>query len=113
LSEKFDIVLGLSGFLIGFLSFAIVFYFNKKHGKKKRLFDERYHQVHNKARLMAWGISTFCIAGAWITAMIVEGAGFSFFLLTFVYVAHMIAYLISAMIADKKFKGVYRHDIAN
>lgn len=103
MSENFDFLSGLSGFFVGFLTIAIVFYFVKKNGKKKRLFDERYHQVHNKARSTAWGISTFCIAGAWITAMIVEGAGFSFFLLTFVYIAHMIAYLISAMIVQKKF----------
>ena len=103
MSEKFDIVLGLSGFIMGFLFIAIVFYFNKKHGMKKRIFDERYRQVHNTARSKAWIISTFCIAGAWMTAMIVEGAGFSFFLLTFVYVAHMIAYLISAIVANKNF----------
>ncbi|WP_075619911.1 DUF3796 domain-containing protein [Paenisporosarcina indica] len=103
MSESFDYLSGLSGFLVGFFTIAIVFYFVKKNGKKKRLFDERYHQIHNKARSIAWGISTLCIAGAWITAMIIEGAGFSFFLLTFVYVAHMIAYVIGGIIAEKKF----------
>lgn len=103
MAEDFDIVSGLSGFIVGFLTIAIAIYLMKKNGKKKRLFDERYHQVHNKARSIAWGVSTFCIACAWITAMIVEGAGFSFFLLTFVYVAHMIAYLISALIVENKF----------
>jgi len=91
----------LTGFPLAFLIIGIVFYFVRKHGKKKRLFDERYHQVQNKARSVAWVISTFCIIIAWMFSLIIEGPGFSFFLLTFVYVAHMIAYLIGGAMAEK------------
>ena len=101
--EEFnDLLPGLLGFLIGLISILIVFFFYKKIGKKKRLFDERYHQVQRKARSTAWIISTYSIVIAWIVAIIVEGPGFSFFLITFIYVAHMIAYLIGGMRAEQK-----------
>jgi len=99
----YDLIAGLSGFSVAFLIMGIVYYTFRKKGRKKRLFDERYHQVQNKARSLAWVISTFCIVIAWMAALIVEGPGFSFFLLTFVYVAHMIAYIIGGIIAEKKY----------
>ncbi|MFX3673780.1 MAG: DUF3796 domain-containing protein [Paenisporosarcina sp.] len=96
-------ITGLSGYIIGFLVIWIVFHFMYKSGKKKRLFDERYHQVQNKARSLACVMSTFCIVIAWIASLIVEGPGFSFFLLTFMYIAHMIAFAIGGIIAEKKY----------
>ncbi|MET0787359.1 MAG: DUF3796 domain-containing protein [Paenisporosarcina sp.] len=101
--EGQNLVTALSGYFISFITIWIVFHFVRKSGKKKRLFDERYHQVQNKARSLAWVISTFCIVAAWMASLIVEGPGFSFFLLTFVYVAHMIAFAIGGIIAEKKF----------
>lgn len=101
--ENVDNLAALSGFFFGFLTVTIALYFNHKIGKKKRRFDERYHQMHTRARSIAWSISTFCIVGAWMASIFVEGAGFSFFILTFVYVAHMIAYLISSIVVEKKF----------
>ena len=94
---------GLWGFFFGILTVGIVFYFNHRIGKKNRRFDERYHQLHTKARSLAWGVSTICIVCAWLASLLVEGAGFSFFILTFVYVAHMLAYLISSIVVEKKF----------
>lgn len=100
--EFTDLLAGLSGFLLGFITLLIVFYFYKKNGKKKRLFDERYHQVQRKARSTAWIISTYSIVVAWMVAIIVEGPGLSFFLITFIYVAHMMAYLIGGIRAEQK-----------
>lgn len=102
MGEFNDLLAGLSGFFLGFISLVVVFYFYRKNGKKKRLFDERYHQVQSKARSTAWIISTYCIVLAWMLAIIVEGPGFSFFLITFIYVAHMIAYLIGGVRAEQK-----------
>ena len=99
----YDLIAGMSGFLLAFLIIGIVYYFVRKNGKKKRIFDERYHLVQNKARSVAWIISTFCIVIAWMASLIVEGPGFSFFLLTFVYIAHMIAYIIGGIIAENKY----------
>lgn len=93
----------LVGFIVGFSTFAIFFYINYRIGKKQRRFDERYQQVQKHARSLAWGISTILLVSAWTITYFVEGLGFSFFLLTFVYVSHLIAYVISAYIADKKF----------
>ena len=101
--EFTDLVAGLSGFFVGIITILIIFYFFKKNGKKKRLFDERYHQVQSNARSTAWIISTYCIVIAWIVAIIVEGPSFSFFLITFIYVAHMIAYLIGGIRAEQKY----------
>ena len=103
MTQGSDLIAGILGFAIAFLTIGVVFYFFRRNGKKKRIFDERYHQVQNKARSVAWVISTFCIVLAWMAALIVEGPGFSFFLITFVYVAHMIAYLIGGIIGEKQY----------
>lgn len=101
--EFTDLVAGLSGFFVGIITILIIFYFFKKYGKKKRLFDERYYQVQRQARSTAWTISTFCIVIAWMVAIIVDGPGFPFFLITFIYIAHMISYLIGGIRAEQKY----------
>lgn len=103
MSEHMDKLAGVWGFISGILTVGLVYYINYRIGKKKRRFDERYHQLHTKARSLAWGVSTICIVCAWLATLLVEGPGFSFFIVTFVYVAHMLAYLISSIVVEKKF----------
>lgn len=102
MGNDFHWLYGLSGFLVAFLVTGVIFLLFNKYGKKRRLFDERYHNIHMKGRSIAWSISTMCIIGAWVFVLMVDGANLAFFTLTFVYIAHMVAYIIGAAFAQSK-----------
>jgi hypothetical protein len=93
-------------FLIG-LPFALVIasigmLINRRIGKRKHLFDERYTRIHKHARSISWGVTTAAILIAWSIIIIVEGPGLAFFILSGIWVTHMLSYAIGAAIASCK-----------
>lgn len=101
--EDFNWLAGLSGLVTGVLVASIVMYINYRIGKKQRRFDERYEQIHNKARSISWGVTVIAIIIGWGAVIVVEGASFAFFIITGIYVIGMISYIIGAAYASTKF----------
>lgn len=101
--EDFDWLAGLSGLIFGVLVSSVVMYINYRIGKKQRRFDERYEQIHNKARSISWGVTCIAIILGWGAVIIVEGPGFAFFIMTGIYVIAMFSYIVGAAFASKKY----------
>lgn len=99
---NFDWVAGLSGLLLGSLIATVVLYINYRIGKKQRRFDERYEQIHNKGRSIAWVATVFAILVGWGVVIVMEGASLAFFIITFIYIVSMISYIIGAAYASNR-----------
>ncbi len=99
--EGFDIWAFLVGLPLGLVIWAIVWFFVRKKGMKERIFDERYANLHRHARSISWKVMTGAILIAWIIVMIVEGAKLAFFILTALWVIHMLSWAIGAAIVNK------------
>ena len=80
---------------------GIVYFFVSKKGKKERIFDERYTNLHRHARAISWMVMTVAILIAWIIVMIVEGLKLAFFILSALWAIHMLSWAIGAAIANK------------
>lgn len=99
--EKFDLVSFMLGLPLAIVVMAIVLLINRKIGKKKRWFDERYTRIHEKARSISWMTTTVVILIVWMIILTIEGPGIYFFIMTAIWVIHMTSYLIGAVIASK------------
>jgi hypothetical protein len=90
-----DSLIALSGLGIGIIGIVAAFYFQKKIGRKKRLFDERQQQITNQAKALSWNVTMVVILVAWAVVMIVDGISFAFFLLTAIYVFHCLSLILT------------------
>ncbi|WP_144512240.1 DUF3796 domain-containing protein [Bacillus sp. FJAT-22090] len=99
--ENFDLVSFMLGLPLAIVIMGIVFLIMRKVGKKKRWFDERYIRIHEKARSLSWTVTTIAILIVWMIVIVKEGPSLAFFLMTAIWVVHMISYGIGAFIADK------------
>ncbi|WP_099157346.1 DUF3796 domain-containing protein [Virgibacillus ndiopensis] len=97
-----DILLSLSGLLVGGIIGLIVFYINRHIGKKKNRFDERYQQINNRAKARSWDSMLIILIIAWVVAIIYEGISFSFFLVTGIYVLHNVTLIITSVYVNKQ-----------
>ncbi|CAM3178664.1 hypothetical protein FITA111629_08155 [Filibacter tadaridae] len=100
--EGFDIWTFLVGLPLALVIISIVMVVNWKKGKKERWFDERYKRIHQHARSISWGVTTAAILISWIIVIIIEGPHLAFFIITGIWVAHMVSYAIGAAIASSK-----------
>jgi len=101
--EDFNWLAGLSGLVTGVLVASLAMYINYRIGKKQRRFDERYEQIHNRAKALAWSVTVLAIVISWGVVIVMEGASLSFFILTGVYVVSMLSYMIGAAYASTKY----------
>lgn len=101
--EGFDIWAFMAGLPLGLVIAGIAYYFVRKKGKRERLFDERYKNIHRHARSISWMVMTVAILIAWSIVMIVEGAKLAFFIMTALWVIHMLSWAIGAAIASKNY----------
>ena len=100
--EVFIWLAGLSGLVTGILVASLAMYFNYRIGKKQRRFDERYQQIHNWAKALAWSVTVLAIVIGWAVIIVMEGASLAFFVITAIYVISMLAYAIGAAYASTK-----------
>jgi hypothetical protein len=100
--EGFDIWTFLAGLPLGLAIAVVVLFISWKKGKKNRLFDERYTRIHQHARSISWGVTTGAILIAWTIVIIVEGPSLAFFILSGIWVTHMLSYAIGAAIASSR-----------
>ena len=100
--EGFDLFTFFLGLPLGLVIVAIALYLSYRKGRKERRFDERYTIIHQYARSFSWIVTTITILIVWAVIIIVEGPGLSFFLMTGIWVAHMLSYVIGGAIASTK-----------
>jgi len=94
---------GLLGVVIAIVICAIVFFINRRIGRKKRLFDERYYLKANRAKARAWDAMLIIYLIAWFVVIIFDGISFSFFLLTALYVLHNVTLIITTHYFSEEF----------
>lgn len=99
--EQFDIWTFLLGLPLGLLIAGIVWWINHRIGKRERRFDERYQSMHRRARSYSWFATTTAILIGWMLSMMIEGPGLAFFILSGIWVIHMMSYAIGASVASK------------
>lgn len=99
--EKFDLLSFLIGLPLAIVMTSAILLIFWRIGKKKRWFDERYNRIHEKARSYSWVATTVAILIVWMVVTVMEGPGLSFFLLTGLWVVHMVSYSIGAFIANQ------------
>lgn len=99
--EGFDLFSFLIGLPLAIVIIAIVFLIMRRIGKQKRWFDERYIRIHEKARSLSWTVTTITILIVWLIIIIMEGPGLAFFLMTAIWVIHMLSYAIGSLIANR------------
>ena len=100
--EEFNIWTFLAGLPLGLAVAGIVLFVSWRRGKKERRFDERYTRIHQHARSISWGVTTAAVLIAWTIITLVEGPSLAFFVLSSVWVTHMLSYVIGAAIASRK-----------
>lgn len=88
---------GLMGVIGAGIILLVVYFVNKHIGKKKHLFDERYHQQTNRMEARSWDVMIVIYIIAWCMVIIFEGISFSFFLITALYVFHNITAIIAKL----------------
>ncbi|QFG00124.1 hypothetical protein PB01_15530 [Psychrobacillus glaciei] len=99
--EDFDLLTLFLGLPLGIITMMIVFFIMRKFGKKKRWFDERYTKMNEKARSISWIFTTFAILIAWMIITVIEGPGLSFFIMTGIWLIHMVSYSIGAIVSNQ------------
>jgi len=95
--EDFNIWTFLAGLPLGLLVAGGVWLLTRRKMKKERAFDERYWSIQKEARSFSWMATTAAILAAWMIVLIVQGPKLAFFLLTGVWVVHMLSYMIGAV----------------
>jgi len=99
--EDFDLVSFLFGLPLAVVITVIVFLIMRSIGKQRRWFDERYVRIHEKARSLSWTVTTITILIVWMIIIFMEGPGLAFFLMTAIWVIHMLSYAIGSFIANR------------
>lgn len=95
---------GLLGLVGAIMICIIVFFINRHIGRKKRLFDERYHLKANRAKARSWDAMLVIYFIAWFIVIIFDGISFSFFLLTGLYVLHNTTLMITTIYFSKEYE---------
>src|SRR5699024_5115138 len=100
--EVLNTIYGISGVLLGAAVAGIVFLVQRHYGKKRHMFDERYWEKTNRAKARSWDATLVVLIIAWIVCIIYEGIGFSFFLITGIYVLHNMALIFFSVFFASK-----------
>jgi len=87
---------GLAVILVG------SFYFPRRYLKKKKQYDERFVLVDHLARSYSWMGSLGVIFIVWFLSLVVFKSMIAFWLITVIYVGHMVSYAVGTAIANAK-----------
>ncbi|RHW39901.1 hypothetical protein D1B33_03370 [Lysinibacillus yapensis] len=92
--------------LLFWIGLAVVlvstFYFPRKFMKKKKQYDERFVYNDHLARSYSWFGSLGVIFVAWFLSLVIFHSLIAFWLITVIYIGHMLSYAIGAAIANGK-----------
>lgn len=100
--EGFNWLTFIIGLPLGLLIVFVALFIQKRILQKKRAYDERYTTIQVYARSTGWQVTTGAIIIAWIYILLTEPIGSAFFVITFLWIAHQMGYLIGAIRANAK-----------
>lgn len=92
----------LAGFITGAGVVLFIAYLYFRKGRKERRFDERYQEIHTKARTLSWTITLVVLMVMWLGSLIVEGPKLAFILLASAYGLMLISYGVGVLILNKR-----------
>ncbi|MDW0114901.1 MULTISPECIES: DUF3796 domain-containing protein [Sporosarcina] len=92
----------IAGFITGFGVVSLIAFIYFKNGNKHRRFDERYKEIHTKARTISWSITLIVLVCMWLGALLIEGPKLAFFLAVFAYAVMLISYGVSVLVFSKR-----------
>jgi len=101
--KGFDLTAFLLGLPLGMFIMGVTSYIVIRKGKKERRYDERYTKIHNGARSISWYVTSGFILLSWTFVLMYEPPGLAFFVLTALWVVHMISYGMGAMMMNKRY----------
>ena len=78
------------------------FYLTRRMMKKKKQYDERFVLNDHLARSYSWMGSLGVIFVVWFLSLFVFHSLIAFWLITVIYVGHMVSYTIGAVIANSR-----------
>ncbi|SOB91467.1 hypothetical protein SAMN05880501_101314 [Ureibacillus xyleni] len=78
------------------------FYIPRRMMKKKKQFDERFVYNDHLARSYSWMGSLGVIFVTWFLSLVVFHSMIAFWLITAIYVGHMLSYMIGSAIANSR-----------
>ena len=102
MNGKTDYLAFFTGLPLAIVVCFIVLLIVWRVGKKRRWFDERSKIVNEKAMSISWIATTIGILVVWLTIVFVEGPGLAFWLMTSLWVIHIISFGIGSIIANRK-----------
>ena len=79
-----------------------ILYINYRMLKKRKIVDERFQTIHTKGRSYGWMGSTAIIFIVWFLSLVVFESLLAFWLITAIWVGHMLSYLIGAAVAQSE-----------
>ncbi|RNF38934.1 hypothetical protein [Planococcus salinus] len=97
MNDMLNHLFGFGGLVLGVLSGLVAYLIARRNMKKKRQLDERFENIHVHARSSAWVATSALIVIAWAVIILVEGASFAFFVMSFLYIAHCVAYGVTSL----------------
>lgn len=92
----------IAGFITGAGIVLLIAFLYFKKGNKERRFDERYQEVHGKARTLSWTITLLTLLFMWVGVLIFDGPNLAFILLATAYGVMLISYGIGAIIYNRR-----------
>lgn len=96
-------MIGIIGLFLGAASTILAVMINKRQAKKKRLMDERYQTINNRAKGIAWNVSAVLIWVGWTLTMFIDGITWVFFLFMVMHMAHVGNYGFTRFQLEEKY----------
>lgn len=102
MNGKMDYLAFFTGLPLGIAVCLIVLLIAWRVGRKRRWFDERSRKVNEKAMSISWIATTIGILVVWLIIIFIEGPGLAFWLMTSLWVIHIISFGIGSTVANRK-----------
>ncbi|MFD1206746.1 MULTISPECIES: hypothetical protein [Sporosarcina] len=91
----------IAGFFTGAGVVLLLLFLYIRKGKKEKRFDERYEEVHSKARTISWSITLIVLMLLWVAAIVFDLGTLPFIFAISAYSVLLLSYIVSAIWLNK------------
>lgn len=91
----------IAGFFTGAGVVLLLLFLYIRKGKKEKRFDERYEEVHSKARTISWSITLIVLMLLWVAAIVFDLGTLPFIFAISAYSLLLLSYIVSAIWLNK------------
>lgn len=91
----------IAGFFTGAGVVLLLLFLYIRKGKKEKRFDERYEEVHSKARTISWSITLILLTLMWVAAIVLDLGTLPFIFGISAYSVLLLSYIVSAIWLNK------------